>query len=391
MKKLFTIATIALFAISANAQHVQKTMTYDGTQRKYAEYIPTQSADGTMPVVFFLHGLGDDCANFSSALQFEATAPNWIIITPEALPASVSLMGQSMSLGNAWAAGVGAEDISLYGFSLGTIELNADVDDEGFLMALLDSVAANYSIDTDSIFFSGFSMGGFMTNKMAIKHADRIKAVASVSGTIGHFTAFEPTANINTMHLHGTADGTIGYENADFSIYGASASVGTGAEATVEAWRNYNQCGTQPEIHYFEDTKNDGLTFEQYTYKNETTGKKTAFIKVNGGDHYWYDGINNDIDYNTEIYKFFIGDENQPTNAQDNLAATIDIFPNPASDIINITSADDSELVIYDNLSREIARQPLHSGFNTISTANLTDGIYFFNISGRVQKVIISK
>ena len=44
-------------------------------------------------------------------------------------------------------------------------------------------------------------MGGFMSNKMAIKHADRIKAIASVSGTIGHYQAFEPTGNINTMHI----------------------------------------------------------------------------------------------------------------------------------------------------------------------------------------------
>lgn len=391
MKRIFTITAIVLLALTASAQHVQKTMTYDGNERKYTEYIPSQSSDGTTPVVVFLHGLGDDCVNFSSALQFEATAPNWIIITPEALPASISLLGQSMSLGNAWAAGVGAEDISVYGFSLGTIELNADIDDEGFLMALLDSIAANNSIDTDSIFFAGFSMGGFMTNKMAIKHGDRIKAIASVSGTIGHFTAFEPTASVNTMHIHGTADGTIGYENADFTIYGSSASVGTGAEATVESWCTYNQCGNEPEIHIFEDTKNDGLTFEQYTYKNISTGIKTAFIKVNGGDHTWYDDINNDIDYNTEIYKFFIGDENLPTSSKENFSDAIDIFPNPATDIINISSANDSELIIYDNLSREIARQPISSGINTVSTTNLSEGIYFFRISDKVQKVCICK
>lgn len=387
MKKLFTIATIALLALTANAQHVQKTMNYDGQERKYTEYVPTQSPDGTMPVVFFLHGLGDDCVNFSSALQFQQTAPNWIIITPEALPAVISFFGQEMSLGNAWAAGVGAENAPL----VGNIELNADVDDEGFLMALLDTIEAKYNVDTDSIFFSGFSMGGFMSNKMAIRHADRIKAIASVSGTIGHFTAFEPTGAINTLHFHGTSDETIGYQNAEFSIYNMSASVGTGAEATVETWRNNNQCNIEPEIHFFDDTKNDGLTFEQYTYKNETTGKKTAFIKVNGGIHTWYDGVNNDIDYNTEIYKFFIGEENLPTSITENISNSIDIYPNPANDIININVAGNEELVIYDALNREVARQAIYSGNNAIDISNFADGIYYFSIAGSAKKVAICR
>ena len=308
MKKIFTIVALALCTFALSAQHVARTMNFEGTSRKYMEYIPTSSPDGSMPVIFLLHGLGDNCNNFSQ-LGFEDVAPNWIIITPEATNATISILGSSMSAGTAWAAGVGGENITYMGFPLGNIELNEGVNDDGFILAILDSLENNFNVDTDSVFVAGFSMGGFMSNKMAIKHADRITAIASVSGTIGHFQPFEPTGNINTMHIHGTADETISYDNADFDFNGIAIPVGIGADSLVETWREYNQCAAEPTVYQYVNSKEDNLTFEQYTYKNEETGNKTVFIKVNNGIHTWYDGYNNDIDYNREIYNFFIGKE----------------------------------------------------------------------------------
>ena len=308
MKKIFTIVVMATMTLALSAQHVARTMNFEGTSRKYMEYIPTSSPDGSMPVIFLLHGLGDNCNNFSQ-LGFEDVAPNWIIITPEATNATISIMGSSMGAGTAWAAGVGGENITYMGFPLGNIELNEGVNDDGFILAILDSLENNFNVDTDSVFVAGFSMGGFMSNKMAIKHADRITAVASVSGTIGHFQPFEPTGNINTMHIHGTADETISYDNANFDFNGIAIPVGIGADSLVETWREYNQCAAEPTVYQYVNSKEDNLTFEQYTYKNEETGNKTVFIKVNNGTHTWYDGYNNDIDYNREIYNFFIGKE----------------------------------------------------------------------------------
>ena len=306
MKKIFTILALVTMAFALNAQHVARTMNFEGTSRKYMEYIPSSSPDGSMPVIFLLHGLGDNCNNFSQ-LGFEDVAPNWIIITPEATNATISIMGYTMGVGAAWAAGVGGENITYSGIPIGNIELNAGVNDDGFLLAILDSLENNFNVDTDSVFVAGFSMGGFMSNKMAVKHADRITAIASVSGTLGHFQAFEPTGNINTMHIHGTADETISYDNADFDFNGIPIPVGIGADSLVETWRVYNQCAAEPTVYQYINSKEDELTFEQYTYRNEETGNKTVFIKVNNGIHTWYDGYNNDIDYNREIYNFFIG------------------------------------------------------------------------------------
>lgn len=382
MKKIFTIVTLALCTLTLSAQHVARTMDFEGTSRKYMEYIPTSSPDGSMPVIFLLHGLGDDCSNFASAIGFQRVAPNWIIITPEATVAN--LFGQEVT---AWAAGVGGENIPV----INTIELNAGVNDEGFILAILDSLENNFNVDTDSIFVSGFSMGGFMSNKMAVKHAGRITAIASVSGTLGHFQPFEPTGNIKTMHIHGTSDDMISYANAEYSVMGMSVPVGIGAEALVETWRNYNECGTEPTVYYFEDTKNDGLTFEQYTYKNNETGNKTVFIKVNNGVHDWYSGNSHDIDYSTEIYKFFIGEENEPTKVEENISDGIAIYPNPANDIINIVSTMNSELVIYNATGKEVKRINIDQDNNTINISDIPNGVYFVVFDGHAQKLTIAR
>ena len=386
MKQIFTVTALVLCTLALSAQHVARTMNFEGTSRKYMEYIPTSSPDGSMPVIFQLHGLGDNCNAFANALHFENVAPNWIIITPEATAATVLMQ----NLGNAWAAGVGAENVMYGSYSLGDIELNAGVNDDGFILAILDTLINNYNVDTDSVFVSGFSMGGFMSNKMAVKHADRIKAIASVSGTLGHFQAFEPTGNINTMHIHGTADGTISYADASFSVQGLSIQVGMGAEALVETWRNYNQCSTEPIVYNFEDTKNDGLTFEQYTYKNAETGKKTVFIKVNNGTHDWYNGSSNDIDYNTEIYKFFTGQENGTQAIEENTAAKLSIYPNPAANIVNVITDDNAEIKIFNATGKEIKNLST-DGHTTIDISDLPNGLYFIVVDGYAQKLTIAR
>lgn len=383
MKKIFTIVALALCTFALSAQHVARTMDFEGTSRKYMEYIPSSSPDGSMPVIFLLHGLGDNCNNFARAIGFQNIAPNWIIITPEATNASI--MGQN--LGAAWAAGVGGEEVPY----IGTIELNADVNDEGFILAILDSLENNFNVDTDSVFVTGFSMGGFMSNKMGVKHADRIKAIASVSGTLGHFQAFEPTGNINTMHIHGTSDETISYADASFSYSMLTIQVGLGAEALVETWRNYNQCSTEPIVYNFEDTKNDGLTFEQYTYKNEGTGNKTVFIKVNGGVHTWYDDAHNDIDYTTEIYKFFTGQENVPTNIESNVAENFSIYPNPAANIVNVKTDINAELSIFNATGKEVKHISANGNTTSIDISELPNGLYFIVANGIAQKLTIER
>lgn len=377
MKKLFTLTAVLAIGLSLFAQQTTRTFDWDATTREYIEYVPT-SYDGSSPapVVFCLHGLGDNMTNFAG-LGFHQIADyyGWIVITPQALMASIPLVGD---LGTAWNSGAGAE-----GTPLGTIILNEDVDDSGFLIAVLDSLETYFNINTDSIFFTGFSMGGFMSNRMAAEHSDRITAVASVSGTIGKFFTPAPTENVNCLHFHGTADTQITYENAGFDVGGTLYPVGMGAEECVEYWRNYNNADLTAIETYFPDTKADGKTFERYLYLNGDNDSYTAFIKVIGGDHEWYYEPQNDIDYTTEIYKFFTNTMDFPTAISSNdLAEGVSLYPNPAKDFVTISvnNPENASLEIFNILGSKVASIGLTNRSNTVDISNIPTGMYIFRV-----------
>jgi poly(3-hydroxybutyrate) depolymerase len=389
MKKIYTLLALVAFLFSVQAQ-TTKTMTYGGTTRQYLEYVPSSYNGGPAPVLFVLHGLGDDMNNMFTGTGFKQVADQhgWIVITPQALEASVSLMGQNISLGTAWNSGVSA-NLSF----LGNIIVNDGVDDSGFIMAILDDLISTYNVDQANVFSMGFSMGGFMSNRLAIEHGDRINAIAAVSGTIGNeVKTHTPVANVNTLHFHGTSDSTVGYDNADFNVMVMSASVGLGAEATVDYWRNYNQCNATPTVTNFPNSANDGLTFEKYAYDNGNNGSKTHFIKVIGGDHTWYYTPNNDIDYTTEIYNFFASCLVGGNDIDDNDNNNVLIFPNPANNILSIQGEGISEVRLFNDLGQQV----MTSTTSTLNVSALSQGLYtaqilFHDGQSMTSKVIISR
>ena len=302
MKKTLPLLIALFFCFSISAQ-TTKTMTWGGKQRQYLEYIPDSYDPSTpTPVIFGFHGVGKTMEYFFEVSKFYNIADEhgWILIFPQALDYRI---GGIINMGTTWNAGVSAT-IGLLG--LGHVVLQENVDDPGLVFAILDDLIARYNIDEGAIFCTGVSMGGFMSNRMAIEHGDRIKAVASVNGTIGNeLTSTTPIRHISTMHIHGTADDTITYSEAGFPILGSHISLGLGAEATVEWWRSFNQCSTTPVYTAYPNTMADGKTYEQFLYEDGIDGTKTAFIKTTNGHHEWYSFPANDIDYATEIYNFF--------------------------------------------------------------------------------------
>ncbi len=387
MKRHLLISSLILISVSLLAQETTRTLNWDNTDREYIEYIPT-SYDGTTPapVVFCLHGLGDNMENFAN-IGFDdiAEQTGWIVITPEALVASFGMM----SLGTAWNSGVG---VDLTG------ALNGDVDDSGFLIAILDSLENNFNINTDSVFFMGFSMGGFMSNRMAAEYSDRVTGVASVSGTIGKFFTPAPSTNVNTLHIHGTADSQVGYEDASYNIGTGDESVGMGAEECVEYWRNFNNCDETPISYTYPDIKEDGKTFERYCYLNGDNNSYTVFIKVNEGDHEWYYTPQNDIDYTTEIYKFFTNTMDQASDTEGNINENnINISPNPAKDNIYININNKNEkatLKVYNILGSLIKTQEIRT-IGNIDITDLEQGVYVFKVltkdNSYDKKIIINR
>ncbi len=337
-------------------------------------YVPAVY-DGTspVPVVFCLHGLGDNMTNFSGiGMNFIADTANFIVITPQALVAPLA--------GTAWNSGAG-----LNGFVL-----NGSVDDVGFIGAILDTLEANFNVDKKRVYSCGFSMGGFMSNRLACEMNDRIAAVATVAGTIGNTLTCTPGRAVPTCHFHGTGDATVAYSNNDY---------GMDAEDMTLFWATNNNCNLTPTVTNLPDIAADGYTVTHSLYSNGNFNTEVELFRIDSADHIWM-GPNNDIFYTIEIWKFFNKHTHYQNVSVDNYISkdNISIFPNPTSGLVNIESEsiNNATIKIYNLLGKVVASEIALSNYKSLNLNYLPNGTYFIQISddkGNIysEKLILSK
>ena len=267
-------------------------MEWDGLTRDYYVYAPTRR-DNTelVPLYVGLHGLtGTGATQIRSMAALACELCGGILVCPQ-----------------------GLEDIGMTGWNAGVqhyiegkvINLHEDYDDVGFINAMIDKLLTEYPVDKDRIFVIGFSMGGFMANRLAIECGDRFRAFCSINGTLGRlFWDVKPNCPVNFLHIHGTADTASEY-NPDFSPHRHHPPHGIGAEQLVEYWHSNNHCDTEPTVFDFPHVTDNNISFQMREYLGGTNGARTAFIKVTNGEHTLYDWFHYDISCTAEILKFF--------------------------------------------------------------------------------------
>ena len=374
MKKYLLLIMLPLCMLTAKAtgHYYLHTWTYGGLSREYYLYIPAHyDSTKPTPVVLVLHGLGDTISNFKSInMNLVADTANFIFAMPQAI--TDPLAGAS-----AWNSGAGE-----FGFTL-----NSNVDDVGFLNAILDSTAAYYNVDQTRLYSTGFSMGGFMTNRLGCELNNRIAAIASVSGTIGTYLTCSPTRVVPACHFHGTADQVVAYTGDMF---------GNDPEQLVAYWRSHDGCDSIPVIDTLPKLVPDTLTFIHYTYPNGKFGSDVEFYKVVNGTHEWI--YEQNMNYSVAIWQFFYKHKwVDQTTAVNEVPATVElkVFPNPANDLLNIefnglSSNTRQQLVITDLTGRVVLRSelPVNQSTQQIDTRNWAAGSYTYNVKGNDNAVV---
>ena len=362
MRKISILISLLLLNLPLMAQ--VQTFDWQGKQRQYIIKSPAGHTE-SIPILFFLHGLGDNITRLDNEFHFQQIADRfgWIVVVPQAL---------NEGYGTMWNAGL----------------MNSSTDDAGFLMSLLDSLAIRNPVNLDSVFFTGFSMGGFMTHRMASEHGDRITACAPVSGLITHsLSNRQAVAPVKMLHIHGTADPVVGYDgNSQYF----SQNLGLSVEALLNYWETANGCTGEPVIDTFPDLRNDGLRFVRYTYQGNAT---LQHIKVIGGNHTWYNNEEQyDIGYMTEIHKFFTSNSTGNAGIAQPTQSTLRIWPNPTSGRISIETTTECNLDVIDMLGRVVAQYQLKPGTHNVDLTYLPQGLYIIKnkASDTSTRVLIS-
>lgn len=374
MKKTINLLILLLLiGATSTAQWTNKTMSFGGNTRQYRVYLPAgYNTTTAYPLVLTLHGLGDNMNNFSAiGMNTVADTGKFIVVVPQAM--TEPMLGLT-----AWNSGAGW--LGIYP--------NPTIDDVAFLGALMDTVSAGYLINQNRIYVCGFSMGGYMTQRLGCELGYKIAAIASVSGTIGSgLGACNPVRTLPVLHIHGTNDGTVPYTNNNSGI---------DVDSLIRFWVQRNNCNPVPAHVTMPDIANDGFTVDHYTYTGGGPHAVVEHFRVNGGGHTWLKQFN-DIDYSIEIWRFFSRYQlSLPTSIadlEDN--SLVHIYPNPASELLHVeTPFTGARLRLYTVSGRMVLEKEI-KGNAALSLGAISKGVYFLNLltndNSYFRKIVVEK
>lgn len=167
-------------------------------------------------------------------------------------------------------------------------EAGSAVDDDAYLIGLIDSIiAAGYPIDPRRIGVIGRSNGGFMAQRLACLHSDRITSIIDVHGAGPNGTDYTPgpilctPANkVHMMHWHGSADSVVPFGGGAVSAVTGMADAPSAA-TTAAAWATINGC-TGPLTPY-----GPAIDLDSAVVGNETQPAAYTGCPINGAVEFW--------------------------------------------------------------------------------------------------------
>jgi len=344
-----------------------KTISHDGLNRTYTIHTPSgyEVSDMPFPLLFCFHGFTSNANNIMAYSRFNqiAEANDFIVVYPQ---------GSLFSGLTHWNVG---------GFTEGS-----DVDDVGFINTLLDTLKSEYYLDTERIYSTGMSNGGYMSFLLACQMSERIAAIASVTGSMTPLTYDEcnPQRPVPVMQIHGDADAVVPFEGANFS---------KSIQEVLDYWIDHNECNTEGEVTDLPDTNTaDGSTVSNTFHDNGLECTAVNHFTVHGGDHDWPGAWGNrDINASQEVWDFvsqynlggLIGcliDTEDIAEAQ-----TLNIYPNPTQDFIELEGSDAKVYSIFDKQGIRVKQGEARV---KLDVTTLNSGLYFLEIDGAVEKFV---
>lgn len=347
----------------SSAQWQNHTLLSGGNNRMYRLYVPADySPSDPATLVLTLHGLGDNAANFSQiGMNLIADTANIIVAVPQAW--------NDIIASTAWNSGAG-----LFGYYP-----NAGIDDVAFISALIDTLSIQYAIAPGRVFCCGFSMGGFMTQRLACELNDKINAFASVAGTFGAaLPPCTPGRAVSVAHFHGTADQTVPYDGPQ---------PGIAAPSLITYWVENNQCNHIADEMPLPNLTADGITIDHLVFTGGDDDTRVELFRANGADHVWLSAAN-DIAYTAEIWHFFNRISLATSLSAPLSAPEFSCYPNPVSGVLTIEFGSKAaqlggHITLMDALGRKIGERKTDTPAMQwdLSAYHLPTGQYFLTWS----------
>jgi len=249
--------------------------------RTYILHVPHSYSEGTdIPLVTLLHGYTGTAAGMEqwTHMSEKADEEGFLVAYPNGIAYPWNETNPQ-----AWNCGAQWE------------EWTRNTDDVGFIDAMIGKITANYSIDPKRIYIAGHSNGSRMTYRLGFELADKIAAIAPVSGQMVYQSTQVPESPVSVLHLHALDDNAVlfyGQHNPSETMYESVDSI-------LKLWSSYYSCNGTPDTLQTE---------EDYLVKSWNCGDANVDIKLyvmKRGAHQWFTVENSGISATDLIWEFF--------------------------------------------------------------------------------------
>lgn len=286
---IFALSGAAIGSTSAQTPDsagtdLERTLPFDGSNRTYLVHIPTSAAPASgFPLLIMLHGgtgNGNHMARLSGFSEL-ADREGFIVAYPDG-----TSRVENRYTWNAYGC---------CGFAQ-----RENVDDVGFIGALIDQMVADDGVDPSRVYVSGYSNGAMMTFRIACELSGKIAAAAPYAGSLNtdSCSADQP---VPILIMNGEDDVNVPVAGGTSDERGAASQrdrVDKPTSFAVDTWVTLDGCPTPPQ-----STNTSVATTT--IYANCANGTMVEQILIHGWDHRWPSAENgSSIDAATTIWNF---------------------------------------------------------------------------------------
>jgi len=171
-----------------------------------------------------------------------------------------------------------------------------NIDDVGFISALIDTMINDYNIDPERVYITGISNGAIMSYRLACELSHKIAAIAPVDGNIPHmlYNECNPARPVSLLAINNVNDPLVPYEGGN--IYSSIRKINLGKVLSVNEsigfWVKRNHCSPDPVVTEEPDVDpDDGTRVTRKEYTDGIDGTEVVLFSVKGGGHTWPGGF----------------------------------------------------------------------------------------------------
>ncbi len=212
------------------------TLEHDGLTRRYLVHVPlSYQPDKPAALVVALHGGGGNmdfqADDHKYGLIGKSEQAGFVVVFPNGYSKFPSGNLATWNAGNCCAA---ARD--------------AQVDDTGFIRAMVTQLEAKLNLDRQRIFATGMSNGAMMSYRLACEMADVFTAIATVAGT-DNTRQCQPVRPVSVLHIHAKNDPRVPFDGGvgSNSVRKEAVTDYQSVADTVAKWTKLDSCASKPQ------------------------------------------------------------------------------------------------------------------------------------------------